>query len=55
MRLLSATGLQPLIKATPKGDNQNITTIELPLTDTNTAPGLIELGVLVEVQDIAGD
>ena len=34
-----------------KGGNQSITTIELPLTDTNTAPGLIEPGMLVEVQD----
>ena len=34
-----------------KGGNQSITTIELPLTDTNTAPGLIEPGSLVEVQD----
>ncbi|WP_419835305.1 hypothetical protein [Endozoicomonas atrinae] len=38
-----------------KGGNQSITTIELPLTDTNTAPGLIEPGMLVEVQDITGD
>ncbi len=35
-----------------KGGNQSITTIELPLTDTETAPGLIEPGKLVEVQDI---
>ncbi|WP_066017352.1 hypothetical protein [Endozoicomonas atrinae] len=34
-----------------KGGNQSITTIELPLTDTNTVPGLIEPGMLVEVQD----
>ena len=34
-----------------KGGNQSITTIELPLTDTETAPGLIEPGKLVEVQD----
>ncbi|WP_157674040.1 hypothetical protein [Endozoicomonas ascidiicola] len=34
-----------------KGGNQSITVIELPLTDTNTAPGLIEPGMLVEVQD----
>ncbi|MBO9484596.1 hypothetical protein, partial [Salinisphaera sp. G21_0] len=34
-----------------KGGNQSITTIELPLTDINTAPGLIEPGMLVEVQD----
>ncbi len=34
-----------------KGGNQSITTIELPLTDTNTDPGLIEPGMLVEVQD----
>ncbi|WP_419535738.1 hypothetical protein [Endozoicomonas sp.] len=34
-----------------KGGHQSITTIELPLTDTNTAPGLIEPGMLVEVQD----
>ncbi|MGI2026577.1 hypothetical protein [Endozoicomonas acroporae] len=34
-----------------EGGNQSITTIELPLTDTNTAPGLIEPGMLVEVQD----
>ena len=38
-----------------KGGNQSITTIELPLTDTETAPGLIEPGKLVEVQDITGD
>ncbi|MGO0305020.1 hypothetical protein ACTL6P_00155 [Endozoicomonas acroporae] len=38
-----------------KGGNQSITTIELPLTDTNTAPGLIEPGMLVEVQDITRD
>ena len=38
-----------------KGGNQSITTIELPLTDTNTAPGLIGPGMLVEVQDITGD
>ena len=38
-----------------KGGNQSVTTIELPLTDTNTAPGLIEPGMLVEVQDITGD
>ena len=38
-----------------KAGNQSITTIELPLTDTNTAPGLIEPGMLVEVQDITGD
>ena len=38
-----------------KGGNQSITTIELPLTDSNTAPGLIEPGMLVEVQDITGD
>ena len=34
-----------------KGGNQSITTIEIPLTDTNTAPGLIEPGMLVEVMD----
>ncbi|MCF1439322.1 MAG: hypothetical protein LPD71_11435 [Shewanella sp.] len=34
-----------------KGGNQDITTIELPLTDTNIATGLIEPGMLVEVQD----
>ncbi len=34
-----------------KGGHQSITTIELPLTDSNTAPGLIEPGMLVEVQD----
>ena len=34
-----------------KGGNQSITTIELPLTGTNTALGLIEPGMLVEVQD----
>ena len=34
-----------------KGGNQSVTTIELPLTDSNTAPGLIEPGMLVEVQD----
>ena len=38
-----------------KGGHQSITTIELPLTDSNTAPGLIEPGMLVEVQDITGD
>ena len=38
-----------------KGGNQSVTTIELPLTDTNTAPGLIEPGMLVEVQDVTGD
>ncbi len=38
-----------------KGGNQSITTIKLPLTDTNTAPGLIGPGMLVEVQDITGD
>ncbi|USE34196.1 hypothetical protein [Endozoicomonas sp. SCSIO W0465] len=38
-----------------KGGNQSITTIEIPLTDTNTAPGLIGLGMLIEVQDITGD
>ncbi|WP_422461717.1 hypothetical protein [Endozoicomonas sp. ALB115] len=38
-----------------KGGNQSITTIELPLTDSNTAPGLIEPGMLVEVMDITGD
>ncbi|WP_263080117.1 hypothetical protein [Endozoicomonas sp. Mp262] len=38
-----------------KGGNQSITTIELPLTDTETAPGLIEPGKLVEVQDITGN
>ncbi len=34
-----------------KGGQQSITTIELPLSDSNTAPGLIEPGMLVEVQD----
>ena len=34
-----------------KGGHQSITTIELPLTDSNTAPGLIEPGMLVEIQD----
>ena len=38
-----------------KGSHQSITTIELPLTDSNTTPGLIEQGMLVEVQDITGD
>lgn len=38
-----------------KGGNQSVTTIELPLTDSNTAPGLIEPGMFVEVQDITGD
>ena len=38
-----------------KGGNQSITTIELPLTDTETAPGLIEPGKLVEVQDIVSN
>lgn len=38
-----------------KGGNQSITTIELPLTDSNAAPGLIEPGMLVEIQDITGD
>ena len=37
-----------------KGGHQSITTIELPLTDINTAPGLIEPGMLVEVLDITG-
>lgn len=35
-----------------KGGHQRITTIELPLMDSNTAPGLIEPGILAEVQDI---
>ncbi len=34
-----------------KGGHQSITTLEIPLTDTSTAPGLIEPGQLVEVQD----
>ncbi|UYM16183.1 hypothetical protein [Endozoicomonas euniceicola] len=34
-----------------KGGNQSITTIEIPLTDSNTAPGLVEPGQLVEVRD----
>ncbi|WP_067521604.1 hypothetical protein [Endozoicomonas ascidiicola] len=38
-----------------KGGNQSITVIELPLTDINTAPGLIEPGMLVEVLNITGD
>lgn len=38
-----------------KGGDQSITTIELPLTDSNTAPGLIEPGMLAEIQDITGD
>lgn len=38
-----------------KGCHQSVTTIELPLTDSNTAPGLIEPGMLVKVQDITGD
>ena len=28
-----------------KGGNQSVTTIEIPLTDSNTAPGLVEAGV----------
>ncbi len=38
-----------------KGGNQSITTLEIPLTDKQTAPGLIEPGQLVEIQDISGD
>jgi len=38
-----------------KGGHQSITSLELPLTDTNTAPGFIEPGLLDEVQDIAKD
>ncbi|MFK0573177.1 hypothetical protein [Endozoicomonas sp.] len=34
-----------------KGGNQSITAIEIPLTDTNTGPGLIEPGMLVELMD----
>ncbi|MGI9279734.1 MAG: hypothetical protein ACR2PX_08895 [Endozoicomonas sp.] len=37
-----------------KGGHQSITTLEMPLTDTNTAPGLIESGHLVEVQEDTG-
>ncbi|AMO55830.1 hypothetical protein GZ77_08035 [Endozoicomonas montiporae] len=35
-----------------KGGNQSVITLHIPLTDTNTAPGLVEPGQLVEVQDI---
>ena len=35
-----------------KGGHQSITTLEIPLTDTSTPPGLIEPGQLVEVQDV---
>lgn len=38
-----------------KGGHQSITTLEMPLTDSNTAPGLIEPGQLVEVQDVPGN
>ena len=38
-----------------KGGHQSITTLEIPLTDTTSPPGLIEPGKLVEVQDIIGD
>ena len=38
-----------------KGGHQSIINLELPLTDTSTAPGLVVPGRLVEVQDIAGD
>ena len=38
-----------------KGGQQSVTTLEFPLTDTSTAPGLIEPGQLVEVQDITGN
>ncbi|OED40218.1 hypothetical protein ACH42_17035 [Endozoicomonas sp. (ex Bugula neritina AB1)] len=38
-----------------KGGHQSITTLEIPLTDTSTPPGLIEPGQLVEVQDITGN
>ena len=38
-----------------KGGNQSLTTIELTLADSNTVPGLIEPGMLVEFQDITGD
>ncbi len=34
-----------------KGGQQSVTTLEIPLTDTSTAPGLIEPGLLIEVQD----
>lgn len=35
-----------------KGGHQSITTLEMPLTDSNTAPGLIEPGQLIEVEDV---
>ncbi|WP_062262476.1 hypothetical protein [Endozoicomonas arenosclerae] len=38
-----------------KGGHQSITTLEIPLTDNNTAPGLVEPGQLIEVQDINGN
>lgn len=38
-----------------KAGHQSITTLEMPLTDSNTAPGLIEPGQLVEVQDVSGN
>ncbi|WP_252177185.1 hypothetical protein [Endozoicomonas sp. 4G] len=38
-----------------KGGHQSITTLEIPLTDLNIAPGLIEPGQLVEVQDVSGN
>ena len=38
-----------------KGGHQSITTLEIPLTDTSSQPGLIEPGQMVEVQDIIGN
>ena len=38
-----------------KGGQQSITTLEIPLTDVSTPPGLIEPGRLVEIQDVSGD
>ena len=38
-----------------KGGHQSIISLELPLTDASTAPGLVVPGRLVEVQDITGD
>ncbi|WP_422135478.1 hypothetical protein [Endozoicomonas sp. ALD040] len=38
-----------------KSGLQSITTLEMPLTESTTVPGLIEPGQLVEVQDISGN
>ena len=37
-----------------KGGHQSITTLEIPFTESGIAPGLVEPGQLVEVQDITG-